>query len=723
MSSHRAVVFLTVVAVFVAVGVVSEEALPALETVDSLVADIRALHRLFRDLDGERTWPPSFKHGWTADGDATTACAPGVSWPGVTCQLALRRIVFVNHRSGMAEGELPEEVGWMSALETFDFSENRLTGRVPPFGPLSLQLKSIALAGNRLSGGIPATLGAARTLRFLSLSRNGLVGAIPSALGNCATLEALFLDSNSLSGDVPWEAVFQLTQLRHLRIDGNADLRGTVKASDIVARLPNLLALELAGTGIDLLWDDERLADLHLLTLPTDAYNADESVHYRTLSRESLVTLADGRVESRRIPRGDRDAPLRFMAMGDFGTGGHLLGMGRELASADQFRRAAKWIRPEFTITVGDNMYAPRETLDAFFFSSFEANFDTPELQTPWYPAIGNHDDRAQMEYSARSHRWKFNSVEYVVSAPSRLVDVFVVENLGRKRKYFEYNAQRLRASIDETRTTGNGTARFTISTAHYPPLSSGCHDAYGSAQYWYDVARESKFHALFAGHDHHSEAAVNGGGPNTFLVGAFARGPCVKRDLGVMATFKETVLGGFAYVTVSDQLLNVTFVSQLGHIQAKTSVPFDWPTKNAGRRPTADEIKQYASKEVFGAPSPSSQTSSADSSWSAGDDGITALSPGTKPARQAKPSTTKVENASQPTTTDTVDSPARPLDFASWRKRSHPLTTFGGALWWLTTIVIVALPILVVCAAFADTHASQPSGPEPQNTGAASVV
>jgi hypothetical protein len=154
----------------------------------------------------------------------------------------------------------------MTAVMIVDFSENAVTGALPPFGVDNTALQCVAMSGNQLTGSIPASLGAAPVLRFVAL----VSGPIPAALGDAGHLEALLPDGNDLSGPSLWSALFRLKQLRHLRLDGNPRLTGAVSGKAIVDAFPQLLALELAGSsGITLQWDDDRLSDLHLLTLPS----------------------------------------------------------------------------------------------------------------------------------------------------------------------------------------------------------------------------------------------------------------------------------------------------------------------------------------------------------------------------------------------------------------------------------------------------------------------
>jgi hypothetical protein len=684
---------------------------------DSLAHDTAVLADIYSSLRGRGTWPQTWREHWSENAEANTStpCQDHREWAGATCQHAIKRIVRLSHRSGVATGALPATLGTMTAVMIVDFSENAVTGAVPPFGVHNTALQCVAMSGNQLTGSIPASLGAAPALRFVALGRNKLSGPIPEALGDAGHLEALLLDGNDLSGPVPWSALFRLKQLRHLRLDGNPRLTGAVSGKAIMDAFPQLLALELAGSsGITLQWDDDRLSDLHLLTLPSDTY-APDATRFRGLSTSVHVSSSKPPVY---VPRGDVDAPLRFMAMGDFGTGGHMMAAGRELASAFQFPKIAQWVDSQFTITVGDNLYVvPWIPEEAYWVESFEKLYTTPELQRPWYGAIGNHDKYSQTAYAQRSKRWKMASTEYAVSQPigassaaaasPPVLDIFVHDSISSHAKPGGYAYNLLRAELM------NSSARFKVSTSHYPPISSGCHQSKKTGRAWGGLAAAMNVSAIFAGHDHHSEALFD---PSTgmfhFLVGAFSRGACAPHHHAA-SVFGERMMDGFAYVAVSDQLMNVTYVSDIGHIQFKASVPFDWRVKNMKRVPTAAEIREYArvqQQTPAGSPHTRGEANGPDRA------NLRTRRPGEKKSTQAavspdvpSASMTEAPRAEQSMGTP-LPSSAKPLagvrvsGYAGHQLR--PLTALqrdGGPLWWITAVVTVATPFLALVAVLVD--------------------
>ena len=118
-------------------------------------------------------------------------------------------------------GDIPAELGSLSALEGLSLDRNQLSGSIPPELASLENLTDLRLYLNRLSGSIPAGLGSLESLTVLNLTANGLSGSIPAELGNLENLESLFLGRNQLTGPIP-AALGSLSKLAHLFLYGNA---------------------------------------------------------------------------------------------------------------------------------------------------------------------------------------------------------------------------------------------------------------------------------------------------------------------------------------------------------------------------------------------------------------------------------------------------------------------------------------------------------------------
>ena len=100
---------------------------------------------------------------------------------------------------------------------------NQLTGEIPiELGNLSA-LTRLSLSRNQLTGTIPTQLGGLSNLTRLFLYRNRLTGEIPTELGNLSNLTLLLLNNNQLTGELP-QSLTGLTMLGRLHFDTNAGL-------------------------------------------------------------------------------------------------------------------------------------------------------------------------------------------------------------------------------------------------------------------------------------------------------------------------------------------------------------------------------------------------------------------------------------------------------------------------------------------------------------------
>eukprot|EP00760_Papus_ankaliazontas_P022899 PhM_4_TR19068/c0_g1_i1/m.54231/K14379/ACP5; tartrate-resistant acid phosphatase type 5 len=512
-----------------------------------------ALHQFYIATDGPMSWPGNWKGGDWEHG-VSDVCNRGGRWIGTWCDYKEGRVIYVHHRSNHARGTLPSSLKALSAIHWFDCSYNKIGGTLPELGTWTV-VQGIIFSHNKLTGTVPESYGSLPSLRFLLLDGNQLHGTLPASLfRDGSNLEGLFLSGNSFSGTLPVD-VTRLPRLTHLRLHDNPQLSGDITRWE----LPKLVLLEAHNTQISA-----------------------DSAASPSLRRSMCHTLRAGEpFDSATLSCGPRSAPMRFMLMGDFGTGGQFTAAAREISSAQVFNEFAQAADSNFTISVGDNFYTDSSNLDLFIRESFEALFTEPALMRPWYAAFGNHDSGHQLSYTRRSLRWYqpatfFNISRIPIPGSAHTFDVIFVDTASRHLPSQEWAW--LKAQLNaSTARRDSGENKYVLLVTHYPLVSSGCHRVMRTAHYLNNVLKDypNLITAYIAGHDHHLEIGEKEGMFH-IMVGGFARGPCVRA--GSANTFwLERVAGGFAYATMDPYVMNVTFVSENGVVMHHAVIPSDW--------------------------------------------------------------------------------------------------------------------------------------------------
>ena len=174
-----------------------------------MAADRAALVALYNATDGPN-WV--INTNWLSD-------EPLRAWHGIQIGQS-GRVVNVLLYGNNLSGELPQELGNLSALYTLHLSRNRLTGEIPSSIGNLTSLTNLSLGDNRLTGAIPSSIGNLTSLTRLNLGDNRLTGAIPSSIGNLSNLVSLYLPNNQLSGEIPSELA-GLPNLEFLTLSGN----------------------------------------------------------------------------------------------------------------------------------------------------------------------------------------------------------------------------------------------------------------------------------------------------------------------------------------------------------------------------------------------------------------------------------------------------------------------------------------------------------------------
>ena len=135
-------------------------------------ADRETLVALYRALGGNR-WDSSFNEFWMTD-------FPIDRWKGV--RVVDGRVVDLKLAGAGLRGEIPAEIGGLTALEELDLGDNRLTGEVPPELWGLSNLVELRLNGNELTGEAPSGMANLTKLKILAVAETGLTGCVPASM-------------------------------------------------------------------------------------------------------------------------------------------------------------------------------------------------------------------------------------------------------------------------------------------------------------------------------------------------------------------------------------------------------------------------------------------------------------------------------------------------------------------------------------------------------------
>ncbi|GLJ08076.1 hypothetical protein SUGI_0080960 [Cryptomeria japonica] len=102
-------------------------------------------------------------------------------------------------------GKIPKALSCLQNLQLLDLRFNKFQGSVPPKFSKLVNLENLSLGRNNISGEIPSSMGSLQQLRKLDISSNELTGRIPAAIGQCFRLEMVDLSHNRLIGSIPME--------------------------------------------------------------------------------------------------------------------------------------------------------------------------------------------------------------------------------------------------------------------------------------------------------------------------------------------------------------------------------------------------------------------------------------------------------------------------------------------------------------------------------------
>lgn len=219
-------------------------------------SDSLALVAFYRSTNGEQ-W--SRNDNWLSEGTAIN------TWYGVQTAIVdgKERVTGLRLGGNKLSGELPKEIGYLTALKSLMLSDNyKLGGTIPEEFYNLKDLKVWKMRFTDMHGSLSSKIGNLTAIDTLDLwgapwdlTQNGFIpkdektllsGEIPAEIGNLTQASYIVLGRNKFTGDIPSE-IGNLANLRYLDI-ARCKLSGTLPAS--LGKLKKLETLFVAGNEL-----------------------------------------------------------------------------------------------------------------------------------------------------------------------------------------------------------------------------------------------------------------------------------------------------------------------------------------------------------------------------------------------------------------------------------------------------------------------------------------
>ncbi|GKB09298.1 leucine-rich repeat-containing protein, partial [Tanacetum coccineum] len=137
------------------------------------------------------------------------------------CECKTSKLESIGFWGNYLVGYLPENLGRLRNLITFDLGFNFLTGEIPESIGTLPNLETLVINENSISGAIPDSIGQLSALKRLDLSHNQLTGSLPNSFGNLSKLTVFYVYNNMLKGSVTIHHFANLTSLGELKAENN----------------------------------------------------------------------------------------------------------------------------------------------------------------------------------------------------------------------------------------------------------------------------------------------------------------------------------------------------------------------------------------------------------------------------------------------------------------------------------------------------------------------
>ena len=277
-----------------------------------------------------------------------------------------------------------------------------------------------------------------------------------------------------------------------------------------------------------------------------------------------------------------------FIAIGDWGTGSpaqrHIAGLMNAKASRDSLH---------FVLLLGDNFYSSGVTSvnDPQWEKKFEAIYNLPGLNVPFFASLGNHDYKknadpnAQVKYAQqRQTKWQMPARYYTFTRgvdASATIQFFALDTEALNKIEIMGSAQ-----IDWLETElAKSTATWKVVFGHHPVFSNGEHgDTPAMQKYIRPLLEKHQVDFYLCGHDHDRQLLQPVAGVNYIVSGTAAKSRDTVWENNTI--FAATDLG-FAWFRVAAEEFHAQFINKNGEIEFAQTItkPSSRPGGNAGNR------------------------------------------------------------------------------------------------------------------------------------------
>ena len=275
---------------------------------------------------------------------------------------------------------------------------------------------------------------------------------------------------------------------------------------------------------------------------------------------------------------------LNFLVISDWGGKGGTT----QVAVAKQMGRTAAAQKSSFVVTCGDNYHgsgissadSPR------WKTEYEDIYSSPSLMIPWYPSLGNHDNRgkvdAEIAYLKISPRWKLPARYYThtekIDGTNEALFVHLdtspfVAAYHKKGSTYRVQGQDPKVQLRWLESVlAESRARWKIVTGHHPVYAAapGHGDTKELIADVLPVLEKYGVQIYFCGHDHVLQHLVNGE-INFFVCGGGSSHRIVNQRKDVRF---GAASAGFLSMTLTATAAQAIYINDKGVELYRTSIP-----------------------------------------------------------------------------------------------------------------------------------------------------